>query len=355
MSKKVTKILCAGDFFVLPELFENAIRERMPSHPFEFTHIKTQWPMEPFRDIDGVFEASGNVSELIEKLQGVEIAATHLAPFSAEVFKNAPNLKMVGVCRGGPVNIDVNAATEAGVLISYAPGRNAQAAAEFAIALMLAAMRRITRGDADLHKGIWRGDFYSYEKTGIEISGSTVGLIGYGAIGKIVAKILIAMGAHVIVFDPYTNKALMAADGVESVELDYLLKNSSVVSLHARLTSDSKHILSEENMKLLPEGAVIVNSARGGLMDYKPLPDLLRSGRIGALALDVYDVEPPPNDWPLLGIENVVLAPHLAGATKQTAWRAANIIADEIELFLDGRVPQFVANKEILSTFSLRK
>jgi len=355
MSKKVTKILCAGDFFVLPELFENAIRERMPSHSFEFTHIKTQWPMEPFRDIDGVFEASGNVSELIEKLQGVEIAATHLAPFSAEVFKNAPNLKMVGVCRGGPVNIDVNAATEAGVLISYAPGRNAQAAAEFAIALMLAAMRRITRGDADLHKGIWRGDFYSYEKTGIEISGSTVGLIGYGAIGKIVAKILIAMGAHVIVFDPYTNKALMAADGVESVELDYLLKNSSVVSLHARLTSDSKHILSEENMKLLPEGAVIVNSARGGLMDYKPLPDLLRSGRIGALALDVYDVEPPPNDWPLLGIENVVLAPHLAGATKQTAWRAANIIADEIELFLDGRVPQFVANKEILSTFSLRK
>jgi D-3-phosphoglycerate dehydrogenase len=311
--------------------------------------------MEPFRDIDGVFEASGNVSELIEKLQGVEIAATHLAPFSAEVFKNAPNLKMVGVCRGGPVNIDVNAATEAGVLISYAPGRNAQAAAEFAIALMLAAMRRITRGDADLHKGIWRGDFYSYEKTGIEISGSTVGLIGYGAIGKIVAKILIAMGAHVIVFDPYTNKALMAADGVESVELDYLLKNSSVVSLHARLTSDSKHILSEENMKLLPEGAVIVNSARGGLMDYKPLPDLLRSGRIGALALDVYDVEPPPNDWPLLGIENVVLAPHLAGATKQTAWRAANIIADEIELFLDGRVPQFVANKEILSTFSLLK
>jgi len=327
----------------------------MPSHSFEFTHIKTQWPMEPFRDIDGVFEASGNVSELIEKLQGVEIAATHLAPFSAEVFKNAPNLKMVGVCRGGPVNIDVNAATEAGVLISYAPGRNAQAAAEFAIALMLAAMRRITRGDADLHKGIWRGDFYSYEKTGIEISGSTVGLIGYGAIGKIVAKILIAMGAHVIVFDPYTNKALMAADGVESVELDYLLKNSSVVSLHARLTSDSKHILSEENMKLLPEGAVIVNSARGGLMDYKPLPDLLRSGRIGALALDVYDVEPPPNDWPLLGIENVVLAPHLAGATKQTAWRAANIIADEIELFLDGRVPQFVANKEILSTFSLLK
>jgi D-3-phosphoglycerate dehydrogenase len=349
----MTKILCAGDFFVLPELFENAIRERMPSHSLEFIEIKTHWPMEPFRDIDGVSEASGAIEVLIKKLQGVKIVATHLAPFSAEVFKNAPDLKMIGVCRGGPVNIDLKAATEAGVLISYAPGRNAQAAAEFTIGLMMAAMRRIARGDADLHNGIWRGDFYSYEKTGIEICGSTVGLIGYGAIGKIVAKILIAIGARVIVFDPYTDKTLMAADGVESVELDYLLKNSGVVSLHARLTSDSKHILNAENMKLLPEGAVIINSARGGLMDYTPIPDLLRSGRIGALALDVYDVEPPPSDWPLLRIENVVLTPHLAGATKQTAWRAANIIGDEIKLFLEGKVPQFVANKEILSRISL--
>ena len=351
----MTKILSAGDHFVLPELFENAIRGRMPDRTFEFTQIKTLWPMEPFRNIDGVSEASGTVEELIEKLQGVEIAATHLSPFTAEVFKNTPNLKMIGVCRGGPVNIDIQAATEAGVLISYAPGRNAQAAAEFAIALMMAAMRKITRGDSDLHKGIWRGDFYSYEKTGVEIGGSTVGLIGYGAIGKIVAKILIAIGARVLVFDPYADEALMKADGIEPVELDYLLKNSNVVSLHARLTEDSKNILSAANMKLLPEGAVIVNSARGGLMDYAPLPELLRSGRIGALALDVYDFEPPPRDWPLFGIENVVLAPHLAGATKQTAWRAADIISGEIALYLEGKVPQFVANKEILAKLSIEK
>jgi D-3-phosphoglycerate dehydrogenase len=351
----MTKILCAGDFFVLPELFENALRERMPSQNLEFMQIKTQWPVEPFRDIDGVSEASGSVEELIEKLQGVEIVATHLAPFTSEVFKNSPNLKMIGVCRGGPVNIDLTAATKAGVLVSYAPGRNAQAAAEFAIALMLAAMRRITRGDADLHRGIWRGDFYSYEKTGIEVCGSTIGLIGYGAIGRVVAKILVAMGARVVVFDPYTDKALMASDGVESVELEYLLRNSNVISLHARLTPDSRHILNAENMNLLKDGVVIVNSARGGLMDYAPLPDLLRSGHIGALALDVYDIEPPSSDWPLLGIENVVLAPHLAGATKQTAWRAANIIGDEIKLFLDSKTPQYVANKDVLPNFTFGK
>jgi D-3-phosphoglycerate dehydrogenase len=311
--------------------------------------------MEPFGDIDGIQESSGSVSELIEKIDGVEVVATHLAPFTAEVFKNAPNLKMLGVCRGGPVNIDLKAATQAGVLVAYAPGRNAQAAAEFAIALMMSAMRRITRADADLHKGIWRGDFYSYDKTGIEIGGATVGLIGYGAIGRIVARILKAIGAHVIVFDPYTDQATAIADGVEITSLDDLLTRSDVVSLHARLTKESTHMLNEDNMKLLPHGAVIVNSARGGLMDYAPLPALLSSGRIGAVALDVYDVEPPPANWPLLGCENVILAPHLAGATKQTAWRAAAITADEIGRFLEGREPQFVANKEVLAGLSLAK
>lgn len=349
----MVRVLSAGDHFVLPELFENALRERMPQANFEFRQVKTLWPMEPFTDRDGVLEASGSISELIEGLQGVKVAATHLAPFTAEVFKNAPDLRMLGVCRGGPVNIDLEAATKAGVVVAYAPGRNAQAAAEFAIALMMAAMRRITRADADLHKGIWRGDFYSYEKTGIEIGGATIGLIGYGAIGRIVARILKAIGAHVLVFDPYTDTDVALKDGVELTSLEDLLKRSSVVSLHARLTKESTHILNAENIKLLPEGAVIVNSARGGLMDYAPLPSLLKSGRIGALALDVYDIEPPTLDWPLLGIENVVLAPHLAGATKQTAWRAADITANEIALFLEGKTPKFVANKEVLTGLSL--
>jgi D-3-phosphoglycerate dehydrogenase len=145
----------------------------------------------------------------------------------------------------------------------------------------------------------------------------------------------------------------LQVQGVEKVTLPELLKLSNVVSLHARLTAETKHILNSDNLKLLPRGAIIVNSARGGLLDYAPLPELLKSGALGALALDVYDIEPPGLDWPLLKIPNVVLSPHLGGATRQTATRAAEIIAKEVDLYLNGKVPQFVANPEVLKRFEL--
>lgn len=347
------QILVAGDHFVLPKLFIAAITERSRSHDPRFTELVLPWPNVPFGAIGNVIEASGSIEETIASLAGVEIAVTQMAPFTPDVFAGAPELKMVGVCRGGPVNVDLQAATDAGIIVSFAPGRNAQAAAEFAIGLMLAAMRRITNGDAELHHGNWRGDFYTFGNAGIELSGSTVGLIGYGAIGHIVARILLAFGATVLVYDPFADSAKMAADGVTVTSLERLLSSSRVVSLHARLTNESRHMLNAENLQLLPRGAVLVNSARGGLLDYAPLPEMLRSGALGAVALDVYDIEPPPVAWPLLNMPNVVLAPHLAGATQQTAIRAASIIAGEVDRYLNGLTPEYVANPEVLSRFSL--
>lgn len=349
----MTVILAAGDHFVLPELFIEAIKNKSAHADLSFRELVYDWPLTPFGRVGNVDEASGTVEETIAAIQNAEIVVTQMAPFTPEVFETCPNLKMIGVCRGGPVNVDLEAATKAGVLVSYAPGRNAQAAAEFAIGLMLTAMRRITIGDSELHNGNWRGDFYTYENSGYEISGSTVGLIGYGAIGSIVAKVLIAFGATVLVYDPYANKERMAQEGVEMVELDDLLRRSMVVSLHARLTPETKHILNASNLALLPQGAVLINSARGGLLDYAPLPEMLRSGALGALGLDVYDIEPPTPEWPLFNAPNVVLAPHLAGATKQTATRAAEIIAGEVDLFLQGKQPQFVANPEVLNHMAL--
>jgi len=349
----MTHVLVAGDHFVLPRLFIEAISEKSFRHNPTFSELQLPWPLIPFGQVGEVYEASGSIQETIGALQGAEIAVTQMAPFTHEVFAGAPNLRMIGVCRGGPVNVDLRAATDAGVIVSYAPGRNAQAAAEFAIGLMLAAMRRITNGDSELHQGIWRGDFYTYENAGIELADSTIGLIGYGAIGSIVSRILLAFGAKVVVYDPYVDEKILQVQGVEKVTLPELLKLSNVVSLHARLTAETKHILNSDNLKLLPRGAIIVNSARGGLLDYAPLPELLKSGALGALALDVYDIEPPGLDWPLLKIPNVVLSPHLGGATRQTATRAAEIIAKEVDLYLNGKVPQFVANPEVLKRFEL--
>ena len=344
----MTHILAAGDHFVTPRLFRDAISELHPADDLDYTDLTLNWPMDPFGDVEEVHEASGSVDDLIAALDGVDVAVTQMAPFTTRVFEARPELAMIGVCRGGPVNVDLEAATEAGVVVSFAPGRNAQAAAEFAVGMILSAMRRIPLIDAELKRGTWRGDYYALENVGGELGGSTVGLVGYGAIGRIVARILRGFGAHVVTYDPYADRTAIEADHVEVVELEDLLSRSSVVSLHARLGPETHHLLGRDNLGLLPRGAVLVNTARGGLLDYAPLPDLLESGALGALALDVYDIEPPPEDWPLFRAPNVVLSPHLGGATRQTAERAAAIVAADVVRHLGGVDPQHVANPEVL-------
>ncbi len=340
-------IAILGDHFVTPELFRGAL-ERQASD-LSFHEVTLPWPHTPFGPVDTVDEASGTIEETIAALEGAQVAVTQMAPFTAEVFAARPELRMIGISRGGPVNVDLVAATAAGVLVSFAPGRNAQAAAEFTIGLILAAMRRIPLTDAELKNGVWRGDYYGWENVGTELDGATVGLVGYGAIGRIVARILRAFGAEVIAYDPYTPAEALAADGVTRIDdLDELLRRSVVLSLHARLTPETRHLIDARALGLLPEGAVLVNAARGGLLDYAPLPDLLRSGRLGAFAADVYDIEPPPADWPLFDAPNVVVSPHLAGATKQTAHRAAEIVAGDVRDFLAGRAPAHIANPAVL-------
>lgn len=340
----MSRILAAGDHFVRPSHFIDAIRSAVPPETsFDVTELMLPWPVEPFGPVENVLEASGDVDELIAALHGVDVAVTQMAPFTARVFDACPDLRFIGVCRGGPVNVDLEAATRAGVLVTNAPGRNAQAAAEFAIGLMLAAMRRVTTADADLKRGVWRGDYYTYDSAGLELSGETVGLVGLGSISRIVARILQAFGATVIATDPFAEPL----EGVELVELDELLRRSGIVSLHARLTPETHQMIDATRLQQMRPGAVLVNTARGGLLDHDPLPDLLRSGRLGGLALDVYDVEPPPTDWPLLSAPNVVLTPHLAGATRKTADRAAAIIADEVKRFLTGQGCQYIVNPEV--------
>ncbi|SEP25372.1 2-hydroxyacid dehydrogenase [Amycolatopsis saalfeldensis] len=339
-------ILAAGDHFVGPGLLAGAVRAELGGG-HEITELALPWPVEPFGPVGTVLEASGTEAQVIEALAGAEVAVTQMAPFTKSVFAAAPGLKLVSVCRGGPVNVDLAAATEAGVAVTYAPGRNAGAAAEFAVGMILAAMRRIATSSAELLRGAWRGDYYAYDQTGLELGGTTVGLVGYGAIGSRVAKVLLAFGAEVLVADPFADPAAIAADGAHLVGLDELLRRSYVVSLHARLTEQTRHLIDASKLALLPEGAVLVNTARGGLLDYAPLPEALRSGKLGALALDVYDVEPPPADWALREAPNVIATPHLAGASRQTAERAAAIVAAEVGRYARGERPANLANPEV--------
>lgn len=348
VERRPVPVLVAGDRFVLNRLLRDALaavddgRLRLTEHEFG-------WPLEPFGPVAEVQEASGSEDEMRRLLPGIEVVVTEMAPLTEGVIAGAPDLKLIVVCRGGPVNVNLAAATARAIPVCFSPARNAAATAEYTIGLMLAAMRRLAEGHADLARGVWRGDFYAYADAGSEIEGKTVGLVGFGAVGRRVARVLRAFGADVLVADPYVDPAEVEAVGARVVGLDDLLPHAQVLSLHARLTPETRHLIGREQIARLPPGAVLVNGARGGLLDDDALCDALESGHLRAAALDVYDPEPPPPDSRLFATPNLTLSPHIAGASRETAERAARVAAEEVGRYLRGEAPKFVANPAALA------
>ncbi|WP_424217160.1 2-hydroxyacid dehydrogenase (plasmid) [Streptomyces sp. BI20] len=343
----MTTVLAAGDHFVLPRLLTEAVTLATDT-PLDVREIQLPWPHTPFGPVAEVIEASGTEDEIIAALQGVEVCVTQMAPLTERVLAACPDLKLMCISRGGPVNANLEAATRHGVAVCYAPGRNAVATAEHTLTLLLAAARGVGDTHTDLRAGVWRGDYYDYDNCGIEIEGATIGLIGYGAIGSRVARALKAMGATLLVHDPYVRPELL--DGIaECVELDELLTRSRIVSLHARVTPETTGMIDAERIALMPRGSVLVNCARGALLDYDAVCDALDSGQLAGAAFDVYPVEPVPADSRLLTTPGVVMTPHIAGASQEVAHKAARIVAAEVDRWLRGEPLAHCANPEVLA------
>jgi D-3-phosphoglycerate dehydrogenase len=338
------KLLVIGDHFIRPDLMRRKLGKLADN--FEVIEASTPFPLEPFRDIAEVKEASGSEEQMIEILQGVSICIAHHAPLTKNVLEHVPDLRLFVVCRGGPVNANLEAATRHGVSVAYTPARNAAATAEHTIAMILSALRGIPAVDAAIRRGEWKGD-YTWETAGFELETATAGLIGYGAIGRIVGRILNGFGTKVLVYDPFVKIA--TDDFIEQVELQQLLERSNIVSLHARATKESRGILGAREIAKLQRGAVVVNCARGSLMDYDALADALRSGHLFAAAADVFPEEPLPANSPLLRLHNFVMTPHIAGGTRQAAEKAAGIAAAEVGRFLRGEPLLYCANPEMQS------
>jgi D-3-phosphoglycerate dehydrogenase len=340
-------VLMAGDHFVLNRLLVADLAAADPKGTWEVRELELPWPHEPFAAVAEVDEASGSEQQMIDALSGVRVCLTQMAPLTAAVLDACPDLELFAVSRGGPVNANLEAATAHGVAVTFAPGRNAVATAEYTVGLMLAAMRRIPQSHRGVAEGRWDSSLYAYEATGLELEGTTVGLVGAGAIGSRVARILRGFGADVIVFDPYADPA--ALPGVRLVDLDELLGTAGVVSLHARVTDETRGLLDADRIAAMRPGSVLVNCARGALVDHAALADALRGGHLFAAGLDVFDVEPLPADHPLRSAPNVVTTPHLAGASRAVAERASRIVAEEAVRWRRGEPPRHCANPDVLA------
>ena len=339
-------VLAAGDHFVLSSLLADAVRAQAPDA--EIRELTLPWPYEPFGRVAEVDEASGTEDELVAALQGVQICVTEVAPLTEKVLDACPDLRLFCVSRGGPVNANVDAATRHGVAVTSAPGRNAAATAEHSVALILAAARRIPELHDDLRAGRWRGDHYAYENCGLEIDGATVGLVGCGAVGSRVARAMAALGARVVFHDPYVPDDLLPGIATK-VDLDELLRTSRVVSLHARVTPETRGMIGRAEIEAMAPGSVFVNCARGALLDYPAVYDALASGHLFGAAFDVYDPEPMTMDSPLRELRGVVVTPHVAGASRETAEKAARIVAADVGRFLRGEPLAHCANPEVLT------
>jgi D-3-phosphoglycerate dehydrogenase / 2-oxoglutarate reductase len=325
------KILLAGDHFVRNDLLAHEITDRLPFEP-QLSMLTLPWPEVPFGRVAEVDEASGREDELAAAAADVDVVVTQVAPVTSRVIGSAPELKLIVCTRGGPVNVNTRAATERGIAVSCTPGRNAVAAAEYTLLLMLAAMRRLPEAHTALAAGEWRSGMYAYPECGGEIAGSVVGVVGFGEIGRRVAASILGMGGRVVACDPFVTPDSVG-EGIELLALPELLAHADVVTLHARLTAETRGMIGAAELARLRPGAVLVNTARGALLDYAAAARALESGRLGALALDVFPEEPLPSTSPLLRLPRVVLSPHLAGATHQTAARAATMAALEVERY----------------------
>ncbi|MEM3607915.1 MAG: 2-hydroxyacid dehydrogenase [Candidatus Bathyarchaeia archaeon] len=346
--KWALRIFVVGDYFMLPSVFERHLRETLSGVVKDLEIRSIEWPFEIRKEptpVDPeITEYAGSPEDLERLVMDDDVILVHLAPVTRGMIDGNKNLKIVGCARGGPVNVNVSAATNKGIPVLFTPGRNAEAVAEYTIGLIIAESRNIVRAGAALKEGVWRADYYRYDLSGPELSGKTLGIIGYGAVGLMVGELAKGFGMKVIAYDPYVPEEKMRQHNVEKVELAELLRSSDIITIHVRLTPETRNLIGERELSMMKPEAYLVNTSRGGIVDENALYNALKSKRLRGAALDVFEEEPLPRGSPLLTLDNVTVTPHIAGASMSVAHRAAQMLSDDIKRIITGEAPKFCKN-----------
>ena len=312
---------------------------------FRTTDWKGDLDAAAFRDVTMDMEVRGpndyDPSPILEKVEGVEILVVHKAPVGRATFEAGEDLEVVAAARGGTENVDLEAAEDHDVTVLHAPGRNANAVSDYAVAFGLAAHRRIPHFTRSTDAGEWALEF---DPDGLprDVEELTVGIVGFGNIGRKVSQRYAGFDPDVLAYDPYVDDAVVRGLGAEPVDLDELLSAADVVTLHVRLSEETAEMIDADAFDRMKESALLVNTARGGLVDEDALVAALREGNIGGAALDVFREEPLPEGHPLLDIDDALLSPHTAGSTQDAVRNGSQIVADDIATILAGGEPDHV-------------
>jgi D-3-phosphoglycerate dehydrogenase len=269
---------------------------------------------------------------------------------TAQILEASPNLRVIGRAGVGVDNVDLDAATRRGVLVMNTPGGNAVSVAEHTLALLMSVARRIPQHSAAIHARRWEKS----GSQGVELRGKTLGLVGLGRVGNEVARRARAMEMLVLAYDPYVSESAARDAGVELSGLNELLERSDFVSLHAALSPATEKLINAEKLSHFKQGAVLVNAARGELVDEAALADALRFGKLSGAGLDVFAVE-PPKDSPLIGLANAVFTPHIAGSTREAQEEVGTLIAQQVCDFLTDGALRNAVNLPALSGEQYRR
>jgi D-3-phosphoglycerate dehydrogenase / 2-oxoglutarate reductase len=346
------KILCVGDAMIFGDAFAKAA-VHLGDSSIVSGDWEANWDQLQHRRL--IVEQKGPgvepIPAIFENHLDAKIVLGLFCPFSAEAMDAFTDLKIIGVARAGVENVDVEAATERGILVFHITGRNAQAVSDFAIGMMLCEARNIARAHAAIRNGVWQKQFANSSYIP-ELRNKKIGIVGFGHIGRLVAQKLSGFDVEILVYDPWVQGDLPC--GTTLVSKETLFSEADFITIHARLTEQSKHLVGQKELSLMKPTAYLINTARAGLIDTNVLVSTLQERKIAGAALDVFDIEPIPDGHPLLSLDNVTLTTHIAGTTREALTRSSELLVEQIDGFFAGSDRVTLKNPQVLEKVGVR-
>ena len=345
------KILCLGDWMIPGENFKKSCDElNVAVKDITVDNWETDSVVLADRRLN--IEKNGPAAEPVLPMilgadKETEMLLVLFAPVSADAMDAMPSLRLVGAARAGKENLDVAAATERGIIVHNIMGRNAHAVSDFAIGLLFSEARNIARGHMGIKNETWRKNYPNSDFTP-EIMGKTLGLVGFGYIGKLVAQKLSGYKLNVLVYDPFVSDEALAECGAKRATKEELFTNADFISVHARFTDETKGLIGKNEIAMMKPTSILINTARAGLVDQDALFTALKDNKIGGAAMDVFDSEPLEKGSRWLELDNVTLTPHIAGTTAEALSNSPYLLVHDINKLLAGEKPQFILNPEVL-------